>query len=181
MNSIDHTINGFLSRIERKAYMMALLATQNHDDALDILQDAMIKLVQKYTHKSHDEWPKLFHTILQNQIYQWYRKHVLKLKWFWQSDAAYDEEESFMEKQPGVKYDEPDWIVEQSSTHKKVMALLKSLPMRQQQTFLLREWEGYDIAETAVILQCSESSVKTHYTRAKDRLRHLMAETDHAQ
>ena len=57
-----------------------------------------------------------------------------------------------------------------------VNAAIESLPLRQQQAFLLRSWEGFDVEETAGIMDCTKSSVKTHHARALKALRVVLEE-----
>ncbi len=67
-------MNRFLSGVERRAFRMAEIATGNRDDALDIVQDAMLSLVKSYGHKTPDDWGPLFQRILQSRIRDWYRR-----------------------------------------------------------------------------------------------------------
>ncbi len=162
----------FLASIEGRAFSMALYATGNRDEALDIVQDAMMKLVQKYGTHPAEQWKPLFYSILQTRILDWHRRQSVRNRmrsWLnWDDD---EEAEDMLEQQPDTPATAPDVKLQDAQFMQSLNVELSALPLRQQQVFLLRVWEGMDIAETAVAMQCSESSVKTHYARALKKLR----------
>lgn len=169
----------FLIYIEKKSYYMALLATSSHADALDLLQDSMIKLVTKYAKKPSNEWQPLFYKILQNRIRDWHRHQKVKnILFFWK----YDNDDDVHDLQPAMnnEYIEetPETVVVKDQQKAAAIEYLKRLSSKQQQCFLLRSWEGLSVAETAEIMACSQGSVKTHYFRAVTKLRTMM-EDDH--
>ncbi|NOQ76339.1 MAG: RNA polymerase sigma factor [Methylococcaceae bacterium] len=163
------SIDCFLAQNERQAYRMAQMSTGSSDDALDIVQDAMIKLVQKYSHRPSNEWGPLFHRIVQRQITDWYRRNSIKQRlfhWFSSTDdlPALDEFEAPLVSQP-------DNLLQNHQAIELLQIELQQLPLRQRQAFLLRCWQGLDTAETAKAMSCSSGSVKTHYHRALKTLR----------
>jgi RNA polymerase sigma-70 factor, ECF subfamily len=163
----------FLAEIEHRAFRMAQLATGNRDDALDIVQDAMMKLVQKYSAHDKASWKPLFYSILESRILDWHRRQQVRNRfrsWFHSNDDD-DETEDFLEQQPADETSAPDVRLQDGQFGADLNKALSALPLRQQQVFLLRVWEGMDIADTAKAMQCSESSVKTHYARALEKLR----------
>lgn len=166
------SIDAFLAQVERRAYRMALLATKRSADALDVVQEAMLQLVQSYRERPHTEWPLLFQRILQNKIMDWHRQQTRQRKWFWQSTAAVDEdEEDPIAQIVDERENNPAQLLEHAGDIQIVMAVLEKLPLRQQQAFMLRAWEGLDTAATAAAMLCGEGSVKTHYFRALQTLR----------
>ncbi len=166
-------MQNFLSSIEGRAFRIAQIATGNRDDALDIVQDAMMKLVQKYSEHAKEEWKPLFYSILQTRILDWHRRQTVRNRFrswvHWNSDD--DEAEDFLEQQPATDTSAPDVKLQDNQFGADLNQALSALPLRQQQVFLLRVWEGMDIAETAAAMQCSQSSVKTHHARALEKLR----------
>lgn len=162
----------FLASIEGRAFSMAQYATRNRDEALDIVQDAMMKLVQKYGEHPPEQWKPLFYSILQTCILDWHRRQSVRNRmrsWLnWDDD---EEAEDMLEQQPDAPGSSPDVKLQDAQFMQSLNVELSALPLRQQQVFLLRVWEGMDIAETAIAMQCSESSVKTHYARALQKLR----------
>lgn len=155
-------LDQFLIGVERSAFRMAVVATHHADDALDIVQETMIKLVEKYANKPTDEWRPLFYRILQSKIMDYHRKRTLTRRIFrWiDTDAEQQETEEAVE-----SYGPPEYMAEQL-TLQNLIAGLQDLSPRQQQAFLLRTWQGFNVAETAKIMKCSEGSVKTHLSRA---------------
>ena len=162
----------FLASIEGRAFSMAQYATGNREEALGIVQDAMMKLVQKYGDHPPEQWKPLFYSILQTRILDWHRRQSVRNRmrsWLnWDDD---EEAEDMLEQQPDVPGSSPDVKLQDAQFMQSLNVELSALPLRQQQVFLLRVWEGMDIAETAIAMQCSESSVKTHYARALQKLR----------
>lgn len=153
---------------------MAMIATGEQADALDIVQDAMFRLVKRYAHKSQAEWPALFHRIMQNAIRDWFRREKVRRKWRTWFGSRNDENQD--DNDPMAQFEQagthqPDDIVIQNAAMQRLDELLNQLPLRQQQAFLLRQWEGLDVAATARAMGISEGSVKTHYSRAVHSLR----------
>lgn len=170
-------LNAFLASTERRAYRMALFAAREPADALDIVQDAMFSLVKHYSDKPATEWPLLFQRILQNRILEWHRSQTRSRRWFVRWFASDDEDEvdpltQIEDPQEG----DPQTLLSRARDIEIVLRSVEALPIRQQQAFLLRAWEGLDIADTAAAMQCSEGSVKTHYFRAMQALRNTLTE-----
>ena len=169
-------MQNFLSSIEGRAFSMAQFATKNREDALDIVQDSMFKLVQKYSAQPAEQWKPLFYSILQTRILDWHRRqsvHNRFRSWLHWNDGSDEEDDSEnpIEQVADAPQASPDIALQDAQFGDDLNKALNVLPLRQQQVFLLRVWEGMDIAETAKVMQCSESSVKTHYTRALEKLK----------
>lgn len=163
-------MQAFLAGIEGRAFRIALFATGNRDEALEVVQEAMMKLAQNYSGHRADEWKPLFYSILQTRIRDWQRRQTVRNRfrtWFaWNEE----EEEDALEQYPADDAGEPSKRLERDQFMTRLDRELGALPYRQQQVFLLRVWEGLDIAQTAEAMQCSESSVKTHQARALEKL-----------
>jgi RNA polymerase sigma-70 factor (ECF subfamily) len=170
----------FLAQIEKKAYTIVKMSVGGHADAIDLLQDSMLKLVVKYADKPPQEWKPLFYRILHNRINDWHRQQKLKrLLFFWiPTDADINPDDVLVdESKPLGKPEESMNIAQQRET---VLNELSALSEKQRQCFLLRSWEGLSVAETSKIMGCSQGSVKTHYFRAVNKLRSVLAEVHDA-
>jgi RNA polymerase sigma-70 factor (ECF subfamily) len=138
----------------------------------------MFKLVRKYSSHDETEWGALFHSILHSRINDWHRRQTVRNRWrvfFFRGEE--DEGEIVVEELVAqTQFLEPERQVLQDEMSAMVQVMIGQLPLRQQQALLLRAWEGYDIAETATIMNCSQGSVKTHYSRAIHSLRKKLEE-----
>lgn len=160
---------------------MAAFGTGSHADALDVLQDSMIKLVTNYQERPAGEWKPLFYKILQNRIRDWQRHQKVKnLVFFWKKTEteSNDLDEWPPANQETGNRDTPENNMAKHQQQEAALEHLKQLSEKQQQCFLLRSWEGLSVRDTAEIMGCSEGSVKTHYFRALEKLRTLL-EADH--
>lgn len=158
---------------------MAEFATGNRDDALDVVQDSMLTLVRQYSDRSESDWGPLFQCILQSRINDWHRRSQVRNRWrAWLSFGGADEEEAAdpLQQIPEEPMREPFARLANVQAMERLDAALRALPLRQQQAFLLRAWEGLDVKQTAQAMRCSEGSVKTHYFRAVQTLRAQLGE-----
>lgn len=159
---------------------MAQLATGDRDEALDIVQDSMVKLVQKYAGRQESELGPLFHTIVQSRIKDWHRRNWVRTRWrVWftgSTQAEENEGDNPIQQLPDTLSADPSEQTERTQAMAVLEQSLRTLPLRQQQAFLLRAREGCDVAETAQAMGCSEGSVKTHYSRAVHSLRKHLQE-----
>jgi len=182
-----HSIDRFLADIETRAFQMARIATGNEQDALDIVQDAMLKLAQNYADKSPENWKPLFYRILQNRITDFHRKKTLTgriFSWVGLNNNENNDDQYVLNNSPDPQALLPELELEQHRFSTALVEALKALSPRQQQTFLLRIWEGMSVKETAEAMQCSEGSIKTHLSRALETLRatlepHYFTGADH--
>ena len=168
------SMEAFLQSVEKKAYRMALLALSNHADAIDVLQDTMLKLVTNYEDRPANEWKPLFYKILQNRIRDFQRQYKMKnLLFFWKTEEQEDVMEDWKDDE---EVNRPEQGLSKERMQERVLKALQALPEKQQQCFLMRSWEGMSVIETAEAMGCSEGSVKTHYFRAVSKLREFLGE-----
>jgi RNA polymerase sigma-70 factor, ECF subfamily len=170
-------LSAFLEGIERRAFKQAMFAVRDEEAALDIVQDAMLRLAEKYGDRPSTELPMLFHRIMQNAIRDWFRRQRVRSLWTTLLSAltpGRDDDED-----PFDKLDAPDGAHPQETPperleRRQVVEIIhqeiERLPQRQRQAFLMRYWEELDVAATAKIMGCSEGSVKTHCSRAAHTL-----------
>ena len=161
---------------QARAFRIARFATRNNEDALDLVQDAMFKLVEKYSGRPETEWPPLFYRILHSRINDWHRRNSVRNRFRGWLGSAEDETEDPLQTVPDPHGCSPEAESETSEGMTKLQEALAALPLRQQQAFLLRAWEGLDVKQTAIAMSCAEGSVKTHYSRAIHSLRAQLGE-----
>jgi RNA polymerase sigma-70 factor (ECF subfamily) len=143
---------------------------------LDLVQDAMLRLAEKYAAKPVAELPLLFQRILQNAIRDHYRRQKVRSLWTTLLSSLQgkdgDEERDPLDTLQ-VENDNtvrPAEALERSQVIALIEQGLESLPARQREAFLLRYWEELDVSETARAMGCSQGSVKTHCSRATHAL-----------
>jgi len=175
----DKELSDFLENVERRAFKQAVYAVRKDESALDIVQDAMIKLAEKYGDKPAAELPMLFQRILQNTILDYFRREKVRNTWvslFSGLGRREEGEEDFdilnaYEAEEGSAAAESSMDqVERAQTLRLIEAEIQKLPTRQREAFLMRYWQDMDVAETAEAMGCSEGSVKTHCSRATHAL-----------
>lgn len=172
-------LSQFLASVERRAFKQAVFAVRDDDTALDLVQDAMFKLAEKYADKPAAELPLLFQRILQNIITDHFRRQKVRNLWTTllsslQSDDDEGGERDILETLEAENGTEKAESTADRYEREQVLTIIEAeimkLPKRQREAFLMRYWEDMDVAETAAAMGCSEGSVKTHCSRANHTL-----------
>jgi RNA polymerase sigma-70 factor (ECF subfamily) len=174
----EKELSDFLRASEKRAFKQVLYAIRDEEAALDIVQDAMIKLAQSYGDKPVQELPLLFTRIVQNTTKDWFRRQKIRNTWvsFFSSfkrsdsDEETDPEEFFANDESQSYGIEGSNQLERQELTEILENEIKKLPKRQREAFLMRYWEELNITETAQMMGCSEGSVKTHCSRATQTL-----------
>jgi RNA polymerase sigma-70 factor (ECF subfamily) len=170
-------LNRFFADVERRALRIAEISIRDRDEALDLVQDAMIRLARKYADRHEDEWTPLFYRILQNRIRDWQRRSAVRgrvMVFFGRSNE--DDEYDPVAAAPDLAGRAPDEELQNLEAMVSLERALAALPGRQREAFMLRTFEGLDVAGTAAAMGCGEGSVKTHYSRAVHSLRETLGE-----
>ena len=174
----ERQLNQFLAEVERRALRIAEIGVRDRDEALDLVQNAMIKLVSNYASRPQAEWTPLFYRILQNGVRDWHRRQKVKnrvMVWFGRGKSDSDEYD-VVASAPDLAGRSPEQELQTGQAMQKLESAVHALPGRQREAFMLRTFEGLDVAATAAAMGCSEGSVKTHYSRAVHTLRDKLGE-----
>jgi RNA polymerase sigma-70 factor (ECF subfamily) len=174
----DQQLNRFLMDIEGRALRIAEISIRDRDEAMDLVQNAMIKLCRSYADKDESEWTPLFYRILQNGVRDWHRRQAVRNKvmvWFGRSKGAQDDYDPIAAA-PDPIGRTPDEQLQNREAMQSLEVAVSELPARQREAFMLRTFEGMNVAGTAAAMGCSDGSVKTHYSRAVHSLRKTLGE-----
>ena len=166
------TLDAFLAQVERRAFRMAELQLRHREDAMDAVQDAMLRLVRHYRDKPAAEWAPLFWGILRRRVVDLQRRRkVRSIVVGWLGGGRDDDGDELPAWEPTDPGQDPLGRLHDVQSYADMAAAVRQLPTRQREAFILRMLEGLDVAETARAMGCSEGSVKTHLSRAMRHLR----------
>lgn len=172
----ERALERFLAGIERRAFRIARMALRDYAEAQDAVQDAMIRLVRSYGRHPEEQWRPLFYRILRNRITDHQRRQKVRnavMAWWPGHDTEEAADPLKLAADPGGT---PDQALEAEQFLERIERALAALSNRQREAFLLRNFEGLDVAQTALAMDCSEGSVKTHYFRALQALQQALGE-----
>jgi len=170
----DHELSDFLKSVEKRAFKRTAYAVRDDEAALDIVQDSMIRLSEKYADRPVAELPLLFQRILSNATMDWFRRQRVRnavvqnfSDFEVEGDTGdFDLLETLQVADDALGAESASDTVGRAQILLQIEEQIGQLPQRQRQAFLLRYWEELDVAETAAVMGCSEGSVKTHCSRA---------------
>ena len=171
----DKELTDFLKSVERRAFKRTVYAVRDDDAALDIVQDSMIRLAEKYADRPPAELPLVFQRILANATMDWFRRQrvrnaVMQNLSTFEADGDDGGDFDLLEMLETADGQLGSESAADTVGRQQMLAVIETeveqLPTRQREAFLLRYWEELDVAETAAVMGCSEGSVKTHCSRA---------------
>jgi RNA polymerase sigma-70 factor (ECF subfamily) len=170
----DQELSSFLKGVEKRAFKRTAFTVRDDDSALDIVQDAMIRLSERYADRPAEELPLIFQRILSNATMDWFRRQKVRNALMSNmsdfdspgDDADFDLLESLESAEGSLGAESAAESVSRAQILLLIENEISELPARQREAFLLRYWEEFDVAETAAAMGCSEGSVKTHCSRA---------------
>jgi RNA polymerase sigma-70 factor, ECF subfamily len=170
----DQELTNFLRGVEKRAFKRTVFAVRDEDAALDIVQDAMIRVAERYGDRPAEELPLVFQRILSNATMDWFRRQKVRKAVLTNmsdieagaEDADFDLLESLEAQESSEGTESAAEAVGRAQILRAIEGEIEALPARQREAFLLRYWEEFDVAETADAMGCSEGSVKTHCSRA---------------
>ena len=174
----ERQMDRFFADVERRALRIADIAVRDRDEALDLVQDAMIKLARNYAERPAEEWTPLFYRILKNRIRDWHRRQNVRrrIMAFFGKGHGEGRDVDPVEAAPDPFGRTPEQELQTREALAQLERAIGRLPTRQREAFMLRTFEGLDVAGTAIAMGCSEGSVKTHYSRAVHTLRDALGE-----
>lgn len=170
-------LESFLRSVAPRAFRIARLGLREDQDALDAVQEAMIKLARRYADRPEREWTPLFYAILRNCVHDLQRSHRSRnslVSWLKRFVPPGEAEVAELGAEPPP---DPEDQVESQQQLSRVERAIARLPARQREAFLLRNVEDLDVSETAIAMGCTEGSVKTHYSRAVRALREQLGDS----
>lgn len=162
---VPASLDAFLAGIGPRAFRFAEAGLRQREDALDAVQDTMERMLG-YRGQPPEEWTPLFWSILRRRIIDLQRRRGFRLK-FWAPQEEQDQDSAidWADSNAG-----PAQRHEQREDYQRLVQALRQLPARQREAFTLRVLQELDVATTAKAMGCSEGSVKTHLSRARDAL-----------
>lgn len=177
VQAVPTSLDAFLAQVERRAFRLAEMSLGHREDAMDAVQDAMLRLVRNYRDKPAQEWTPLFWGILRRRIVDLQRRRkVRSIVVGWLGGGRDDDGDELPAWEPADNGPGPLDRLQDAQSYADMAAAVKKLPQRQREAFMLRVLEGLDVAETAQAMGCSEGSVKTHLSRAMHNLRDQLEE-----
>ena len=175
-------LSEFLAGVQRRAFKQAVFAVRDESHALDIVQDAMMKIAENYGDRPAAELPLLFTRILQNSIHDFFRRSKVRSAWVTLFSALGSDDDpdadplETLDARGDGRAESSEAAFEREQIVAAIEEEVAKLPARQREAFLLRYWEDFDTAETAAAMGCSEGSVKTHCSRATSALAKALKE-----
>ncbi len=162
------------TRYQKRTYRLVQRFVSNHEDALDLTQDAFIRAYQGLADfKSQCQFYSWLYRITVNLCIDFLRKKARSEVMLYESD---DSEEIPMANVPDLRSESPSKALENKELRAQLRKAIRRLPPKQRRVFILRHWDGLSLKDIAATVGRSDGTVKAHLFHAHRNLRkHLRA------
>jgi len=146
----------------RKGFLnIAYRITGNREEAREVCQDALLKIF-KYlkSYKKGRSFKTWSYKILMNSSYDFLREKK-KFKQVIDSQKT-----ASVYTIPQIE--QKIW---KNQMRKKIQSMLDILSPREKAVFVLRDSEGLSVREASLVLRCSQMSIRTHLSRARQKIK----------
>lgn len=156
-----------VDRYKHRLFRIALSVVRSHDDAEDVLQDALIKVYHSLPDfRSASKVYTWLYRIVMNKAIDYVRRRP---------QITREPQEEMLHELPDVTHDsQPDVAALRTELHDVIFDAIDTLPEKQRRVILLREVENLSYAEIADIVGCSEGTVMSRLYYARERVREVI-------
>ncbi|MCX7602845.1 MAG: sigma-70 family RNA polymerase sigma factor [Bryobacteraceae bacterium] len=154
---------GFFRSTNRRAYAFALHLTGNGEDAMDIVQEAYLRMHERWTGCAEPgKAAAWLYTIIRNLAVDHLRRRARRGETELEEGIA------------GPLVAGPEEAAAQSEVSRRLWEAIRSLPHGQREILLLRDWHGLNYAEIAEVLGLSMGTVSSRLHHAREKVREAM-------
>ncbi|HCL00253.1 MAG TPA: hypothetical protein DHW42_09150 [Candidatus Marinimicrobia bacterium] len=158
-----------MSKYGERVMGLAFHFTKNHQDAEDLYQETFIKVYRNIdSFRFESEFFTWVYRILTNHAFNYFRKSKRM------SIVDPGENDYLWETLPADESCEADQATLNSSLREEIDRALLQLSPQQRVVFILKHYEGKKIKDIALILDCTEGTVKRYLFRATRKLQTIL-------
>lgn len=154
-------------------YRLALRMVENEQDAEDVLQETFLKVMRALPgFEGRSALSTWIYRVAANEALMALRKRKGNVVSIEDGEDEEGEDREGMQIVDWCCLPEAEFV--SSETRQQLERAVKQLPSRLRIVFVLRDLEGFSVAETAGMLKITEANVKTRLVRARLKLREIL-------
>jgi len=168
-NGDEMAFQQIMSKYGERVMGLAFHFTKNYQDAEDLYQETFIKVYRNInSFRFESEFFTWVYRILANQAFNYFRKSKRM------TIVEPGENDYLWETIPADESSEADQATLNSSLREEIDRALLQLSPQQRVVFILKHYEGKKIKDIALILDCTEGTVKRYLFRATRKLQTIL-------
>ena len=159
---------------QQMVYNIALRMCGNEDDASDIAQETLIKIFRSIRDfKGDSKFSTWIYRITTNVCLDYLRKNKKNAGRF--INPEFETDDGSLEVEIKDPAPQPEEVAERKEVQRAVQEAIDKLSEDHRTVIVLRDINNLSYEEIAVILNCSEGTVKSRINRARSALRDILS------